>query len=439
MKKIASIFVASIVAILGIFSFTGCSLFGPTDENTSLTGVLTEQVSNDGYPGTHLITDDSGGIHAVSSTMIALSSQQYIGNKVTVRGKDDSETGIFMADSVAVDEILEKATGKANWTTYMNQELGFRWKYYDDWGVAENETGVVFMSPLKEGDTISDMSISVTLLENADKKPLDQFVTESVKASGREMSAVVSDAKVGIEQYPAKKVLSKNEDGLTETEYFLARDAFIQSILFYPNKADVSENTFNEMMLEFTFVPMVGSTETTTPIDGGDNDNDVNILNQTDSDADNTVTGTTGSTVTGPATGSTSTGSTVTVSADYSTYADFESGPYFFSGKYPKSWYYSGEKGKEEGVLHIYKFSNEKMEDDTNTKVLAVLNVLSTSALPSGNKISLPNGEAVKQTKLGDEYVFVKVGDRVYSVQGSQEMASVIESIAGSIKEIKNP
>lgn len=344
MKKIIS-FVLTCFAILGL---SACSLFSPSDNLTSLTGVLSEQEDGDNYSGTHLITDEDGQIHPANSTAINLSSPQYLGNKVTVRGDENSD-GVFVVSGVSVLEVLEKPTGKANWTTYLSQYYGFKTKYYDNWTVTTNGDSVEFAAP-------SSSTMTVLYFKNDENKPLIDFVLDK--------TATVNDAKVGVDQSAAKKVEFSDK----AVAYLVSRTGFVYEISFTPagGSGDDDKRTFLEMLQEFQFVPFSN---------------------------DSPAVKTTVDVVADP----------VAASIDSSDFDSLESLPYHFTAKYPNGWYYAGFSKPSADVLHSYVFSDEEVND---TNGFASLNVMADNKLKEGTSYS--GDEVIISVKVGDRVYQIK-------------------------------
>lgn len=385
MKKIISL----VLTCSSILLLSACSLFGPSDNLTSITGVLTEQEDGDNYSGTHLITDEDGDIYPVNSTVINLSSQQYIGNRVTVRGENNSDN-VFTVNGVSVLEVLEKPTGKANWTTYLSQYYGFKTKYYDNWKVGTGaDASVEFVSP-------SSSVMTVMYFKNDENKPLTDFVLDK--------TALMSDAKIGIDKSEAKKI--EFSDG--SLAYFVSRPGFVYEVSFTPEggSSDEDKRTFLEMLQEFQFIPFSNDSPAVTIT--VDTANQPTTEDPAGTSETTSVTDVTDVPVEVP-------------SVDYSDFDPLESLPYHFTAKYPNGWYYAGFSKPSADVLHSYVFSDEEV---SATNGFASLNVMASTELKEGT-YKVYNGDQVS--------ISVKVGDRVYQVKGKKELEDVLIKIAASI------
>lgn len=385
MKKIISI-----VAILSLLS--GCSLFGKVEESNSLTGILTKQESSDSYNGTHILTTEDGALRPVKSTALNLSNPQYIGNKVTLLGEKDSED-VFDVTSVSILEVLAKET-TPNFATYMNQDFGFKIKYYDNWTVdvydqvnLEEIDSVTFQSP-DEG-----LAKSFVIIEKYNESTLDEA---TVSLGDNYLSYYVTDLKIGVNQNTAKKYVITNT-GLEAL--FLTRDKLVYSIKFEPSdeksasEKDSEKRTFNEMVAEFQFVPF---NTVETPDDEEIAQVEPEFLGMDPSAVEELF--------------------------NYSKYSEFESLPYKFKAKYPSSWYYSGSVGSGD-VLHRYSFSNEPVTPENEIASLEVV----SGVLPSITR------------KVSGEYVdlYVEVASRVYRIHGKVSDEDILKQIAASISPLE--
>jgi hypothetical protein len=413
-----------------IFTFTGCSLFGLVDDKDSLSGVLTGQETSDEYPGTHLLTDEDGEVYALNSTALNLSSQQYLGNEVQLQVEYDDDTEMYSVSGISVVEVLEKEDGKANWIPFMDQDVGVKLKYYDNWELAEGSSPM-FLSPVLDGKEDTEFGrdiVQIKRFENEKGLSVEEYVKENPKDALGSDSALadfqISDAKIGLSQQSAKKY---ETEGLLL--FFLERDEYIYRITYASFTGDVNtKNTFYEMLLEFQFVPFSEKAE--EDIDVDDEFSESDALEMPEDMEEDTAPVEVAPVEAAPVEAA----ETSALDYDFSSYSEFESLPYHFSAKYPAGWYYAGASGSEDGVLHKYGFSDEEVSDDNEFASLKVL----SGDLPSGTKVTLPNGSAVKQYKGGDVYFYVEVGDRLYSVQGSKDLEAVLEHIAASITSVES-
>jgi hypothetical protein len=466
-KKLA--FLATFLVTITMFS--GCSLFSSTSDAESFEGVLTEQVSGDQYPGTHLLTSDDGEFFALTSTVLNLSSEQYLGNKVKILGELNENEKVVEVTGISVIEVLPKETGKASWIVYMNQNIGFKLKYYDSWVMTDNSLTtatdggeIVFTAPLQgtytdaqKANVIND-KVVIKRISNLENLSVEDFGYNYLAPEGQDKTFYnVSESKIGVNQQSSYKFAKK---GGNEMYFFVGREKYVYEIVFYPleNFNNNNLNTFHEMLLEFQFVPFAetpgetteSTTGTVTTSTTTSTTPSTTVTPTASTTASDTATTTSSSTTSSTATStpSTPTNSTSTVTTtetteetisassttttdttDYSSFSEFESVPYHFKAKYPSSWYYAGTKGVDEGVLHEYSFSNQPVTDENKFASLKIL----SGDLPSGQSVTLPNGQAVKKYEGTGVSFYVKVNDKVYCVQGTKDKEDLFQKIAGSI------
>jgi hypothetical protein len=422
------------VVMSSVILLSGCNLFGLAGTVDEVTGILEKQDSTDEQSGTHLITDEDGEVYALNSTALNLSSQQYIGNIVKVNVGYDKENEVYSVTGVSVVEVLEKDGGKSNWISYMNQDVGFSWKFYDNWDVIESDTSVKLLAPTQlEGVELDeDTSIGLTpdtvLVERRERgedKTFDEFIEfNGLGLFGRNAAEDynVSEAKVGANMQSAIKWDLKAG---TDVHYFLERDNYIYNISFYALEAggdDSNLRAFHEMLLEFKFVPFEGAEELPIAEDEIEEDDtpsepifEPEELMEDEPEAEAAPV------------------SSLENDHDYSSYSEFESLPYHFAAKYPASWYYSGASGTEDGVLHKYGFSDEAVTDENEFASLKVL----SGGIPNGHSLDLPNGMGRKVYDLPMVTIYVEIEDILYSAEGPKEIEETLIQIISSITPVE--
>lgn len=416
-----------IIALLAtVLVVSGCTLFSQTKDIDSLYGVLSSQDPSDSYQGTHLLTEENGTETPLSSTALNLSSPQYLGNFVSVQGKIDETTGVFDVTGISILEVLEKDEGAVKWIEYMDQKMGFKWKYYDNWEVVDfnkdaTKSEIQFLAPSNSAS-------------GHDAVWVDKFESSSVPVILKEVigdnaeSYFQSDVKIGANQNSAKKYIV-NE---TEAEvYLLTRENFIYVITFFPLeniKADENKKIFYEMLAEFQFVPFA---TVEAGVEAGANSDEA-VVAPPEAAADEAVVPETQAPIDpGMPESWGAEGLSVEEMYDFSDYSEFESLPYKFKAKYPSGWYYAGTTGSGD-VLHRYDFSDKPV---TAENIFASLEVLSIDAIPSGQKVQITDFATIKYQ--GDEvYFYMKVGDRVYSVHGKKELEETLRAIIASITPV---
>ena len=428
MKKIA-------ILLSMVFLLSACGLFTSTDHKDEITGVLTKQDAFDEYPGSHLLTDEDGEVYALNSTVLNLSSLQYLGNELRVQVEYDEENEVYSASGVSVLEVLEKEDGKANWVGYMNQDFGFKLKYYDNWELLEKDSEARFYSPtihdLDDEESVDTILIRFNPLEG--DETLEEFIERNgldiFGVSNGEEDYLITDAKVGGNQQPGRKWKHKVK---SDVHFFLLRDIYVYQVSFYSFE-DLLENeaAFYEMLLEFQFVPFSDGGGSETPPD----DDEITVTPDTADTDDNDDDDTNDELQEPDVPEADALESDALETYDYSSFSEFESLPYHFVAKYPASWYYSGESGSADGVMHVYAFSDESVTDENQFASLQVL----SSERPNGlSQYTLSNGKkAYKQTSGSTFKVYVEVDDQLYLVEGLKEHQAMLEQIAASITHVE--
>lgn len=381
--------------VLSVVLFVGCGggLGKDEPEFTSMEGTLEDQKSGDDFAGTHLLIDEDGLETPVRSLKINLSDKNYLHNKVDVTGFM-SEDDVFQIDSIEVLEVVDGDEEKGKFVEYVNDKLGFKLKYYDDWKIDDNAASIVmFTSPDKDMVEVRviDYAYVPDVDENGDALvPLESyFLTE---AGVDDIRPLVN--KVGPDKLDAVK--TERADG--GIEYSLYRAGKIYQISYIPSedsKSDVEVDiAFDAMMAELVFIPISESASEEVVDEAVEEEVVVEEME------------------------------------DFGLTAIFESLPYHFSGNYPSDWYYAGSKSSTDGVLHHYAFSDEIIEDSNE---LLRLDVLSSIDLPSGSKVEM-NGENFTVVNKGEEVeVYTVLEDRAYRIQGPSEYRDLMLQMGASL------
>lgn len=394
MKKISLIVLA--IAVVGIM-FSACNVeeqFQDEPDLSSLTGILAEQNNSDKEAGSHFLIDEEGEKIPVRSLAINLSSVRYLNNRVEVFGFINKEDDVFEITGISVVELLsDEREELSEFKEYENPDLGFKIKYYDSWTVSTTDNSLTFFAPQNDKVTISQQAFdySPTIAEDGSSDSALSAYLKQNRPDVVDITPLMN--KIGVDQLDAVKIEQKNGN----VEYFLYRFGLIYKIEFVPaNQSSENKEVFAEMLQEFRFTVFddLGHEETTDETSGLSNAN-LPVL-----DIDLTT---------------------------------FESLPYHFSGKYPASWYYAGEAGKESGVLHHYGFSDESLTSDNE---LISLDVISNS-IPSGQKLTLGEKKFTVSKSGGKYTLYLTVGDRNYKVSGDDDYENLIVVMADSITAIK--
>lgn len=387
MKKITII-----LAVASLFLLSACTLFSKDGANETLAGILSAQAYGDDFYGSHLLTSEDGKNVAINSTVLNLSSSEYLGNKVEVQAVYDEKNDVYNVQGISVVEILNGFKGEPELVDYMSTSLGIKLKYYNSYQLVESIDSVKFTAPAAEVSidapvVLDTPPMRINRSNNPDNKTLSDFVAAGTRAT-------VTDSIIGTDQLQAK---TYKDAGLV---YYV----FERAPYFYTVSFPESDTKFVEMLNSLQFVPI-----TTEVASGGE------VVP-------------TSPAVTTPESAPTLEAKTY----DFVNFADFQSSAYAYKAKYPKTWYYDGTV-RDTGILSQYRFSDKPIEDGITT--FGSLKLLSDKTLPAGTKMKFPNGDGVK-VESGDQVQFyVQLEDRVYLVEGSKEKADSLEAIAASIQK----
>ncbi len=239
---------------------TGC--FGGNQEiediehanSTSFTGSLRVQTGvYADLPGTHFLETDSEKL-PLSSLAINLSDSKYLNKEVEVRGVMKESTNreeFFEVESI---KLLGDDSGEGSWEVYKSDNLGFKIAYLNNWTIDESvKDQISFKSADSSGDKV------VIARKSADKEA--DLKTTAIKFFGGKAEQATS-SKVGKDSMDALKLSADNDHDIIyvfkryEWAYIVTFDGAVDS-----DNVE-SKNSFNQMMLDFQFLPIDGSTET---------------------------------------------------------------------------------------------------------------------------------------------------------------------------------
>jgi len=416
MKKITLV----VFAILSLLSLSACTLFSKEGASDTLTGILSEQSYGDEYNGTHLITNDDGDVYAVNSTILNLSSSEYIGNKVKVQVEYDKTDDVYGVKGVSVLEVLNGYSGVPELVEYMNENLGIKLKYYNNFELTNDPDGIRITAPA------SDAIDSPTALK-ADAFTVVRYTGTSdgflQKFSLSADDFDVKDSIIGDDQLEAKTYSRINGD---TTYVVFERSPYVYVISF-----SKTSTKFYEVLNSFRFVPINENAMVEGTVSGTSTTEVVPTTETTSAGS----TSTTSTAVVAPPsliiedTGSSAGSSISAKTYDFTGFSDFQSSAYGFKAKYPTRWYYDGTY-RDTGALAQYRFADAPI-DETNS--FGSLKLLSDTSLPSGTKMTFPNGNGVKILSGDQVKFYVQMDGHIYLVEGSSDKADMFEMIAASI------
>lgn len=407
------------VSVLALFlaSCSASETFKDGPNLTSITGILTEQSGGSAYLGTHLITNGKV-VTPVRSLSINLSSDQYLDNKVSAIGVMNDVDNVFEITGISVLEILRADNVNVEFKIYKNTDFGVELKYYSDWTIEESPSMISFSSPSSDG--LKGVAFDMVAISQSpfayEPTTNDDGVTDTalLKYAG-ENYPDVSDPKSLINKVGIGPIDALKSDGdNNNVDYFLYRDGFIYKFSFEAGQNYLPSNkkVFNQMLAEFKFIGFTVNDST-----GSDLVLEESVVE--DEEAVSEVS-------------EVAEDSVPVVDMKLTT---FESLPYFFSAKYPASWYYAGISGYKPGVLHHYGFSDEAVTDSNEILSLDVL----SGSVPDGQKVQI-DGRDFTIVSTGALYsVYTTVANKNYEVSGNSSYADLIKVMAVSITEIKVP
>jgi len=413
MKKITLV----VLAIFSLVSLSACTLFSKEGASDTLTGILSEQSYGDNYNGTHLVTAENGDVFAVNSTVLNLSSSEYIGNKVKVLVTYDKADEVYSVTGVSVIEVLNGYSGAPELVDYMNETLGFKLKYYNNFELTNDPDGIKITAPASDAiDSPTALKADVFTVVRY-TGTTDGFL-EKFSLFAKDFDA--KDSIIGDDQLQAKTYTRIGGDA---TYVVFERAPYVYVISF-----DKTSTKFYEVLNSFRFIPIteggiVSGSEVVPTTDG-----------TTTGDVIPTVVA---PAVVTPSATSTATSSTGTTSSsisaktyDFTGFSDFQSSAYGFKAKYPTRWYYDGTY-RDTGALAQYRFADAPIDESSTP--FGSLKLLGDTSLPSGTKMTFPNGNGVKILSGDQVRFYVQMDGRIYLVEGSSDKADMFEKVAASI------
>lgn len=274
---------AFVIFMLILFPLTmsSCSWFGEDAEHNDViertiqekrTGTLKSLGGVSIAESTHLLEIKDGETIRLKSKNINLENDKYVNKKVEVRGyigetEDNKKIMEVMSIDTAedIDEDAEKESKQE--VEYENPDLGFSIRYFDNWELVEENTGVVFKAPVPTTSTDKPESESIDLTEpteeqdvisirqipNPDKESLEKYL--NLPSDPNELITLgYVDTKVGVAQSDA---LRKQSSDKQEVNIYLPFNTYIYHFNFEgaDNKdTNSNRNTFFSMISTFELI-----------------------------------------------------------------------------------------------------------------------------------------------------------------------------------------
>jgi len=411
-----------IFGILMILSIlvSGCifdDTFKADPDIEDVAGILME---DDGSgTGTHYLITGVDADIPVRSLTFNLTDDQYLGNEVQLMGSYNEEDGVFEATGITLLRVMTPPeSSEANFITFRDTDFGVEFKYYDSWDLTQG-ADIELEAPAEDGDRADTISITQGQFTYADSlddegdqmTPLGAYLEENFP----ELSDEDVTRKIGPDNLDAIEIAFDAK----EIDYFLYRNGLIYNISFRDNGLISEEHgrEFNELVSEFRFI---GFTVEDAIVDNANPDgikDDVESEEETgeepEEEPDEVVTG---------------------ILPDTNlNLTTFESLPYSFRADYPASWYYSGERGQEPGVLHHYGFSDEEIDEDNEILSLDVI----SDSIPSGSSVNYGGPDIVTTSSGGEFAAYLELDGQNYKVSGDKEYEDLILNMAASISKVE--
>ncbi|MFH1534110.1 MAG: hypothetical protein ABID64_04210 [Nitrospirota bacterium] len=406
MKKLALVFGALLVFV------AGCGIddaFKDEPELTTLTGILSEQSTNDSVAGTHLLNDGIADT-PIRSLSVNLSSNNYLENRVQVIGFLNQDDGVFEVTGISVVEALHEIEKDPELVEFKNTDFGVQLAVYDNYEVTETDSLIEFTAPDE-----STFQISQELFQ------YEPVVTPEGEEEGSAIFDYASKTYVEMDDFAStiRKIGSTPLDALYvdvlggET-YHVYRSGFIYTIelLYSENTESDTRNNFAEMLSEFKFTGFTvededfdtEDAEEDVELDFGDDESDEPLVDETDEN----------------------------MTVPDMKFATFESLPHLFAGKYPASWYYAGSSGNADVIRH-YGFNDEPITDNNE---LISLDVISGD-VPAGSTIA-GDGKTLTVVQSGSLYtVYTTLEAKTFMISGNPEYKDIMLYMANSLFAIE--
>jgi len=446
MKKLLALISCGIISISVL---AGCSILGGDDsEYITLEGIVTEQTPTDGYPGTHILTDDAGTVTPLTSISVKLSDPMFLNNKVEVSG-NINDYKIFEVKSIKLVSVVEQTDKVGEFVSYENGLMGVKIKYYTDWHLSENSDSIILQAPTKKGVINSDqVSIAKTVYNYLPTTPApkvnsDNFTDQAKPSTPANEETPLSAyfSTLGKTDLVMKKIGIENidavftDDGFNRLDYYVYRPGYVYKISFIPSVSNYSvdnKNIFNKMVAEFKFIDF--STEIKNEGGSSTAQKKEVFMPKMDIDKKPVALDTTPSSAISSAT---STAPVTIPELSGVQFSTFTSNGFKFSVDYPKNWYFQGTTIQSEKDSFLFPFSDKKELDP----VLVGLYISKTGLPlqnPSCKKFDLGNSNESYFCSGESNEVFVKAGNKTFRLETTDsKYRDIMLNMAATIKTVE--
>ncbi len=409
-----------LITLFSALSLFGCANEGTLQEEfidepqvTQISGILTEQKTDDNFKGTHLLTMEDESLQPVMSVSLNLSSDKYLGNEVKLMGIYNNDNVFEVTGVQVLNKLSEASKDEARTlTAFKDTDLGFQFKFFNDWIETVEDGTAAFTKTSEETGEEAVVTITQEPFEYSPVTDEDGNTDTPLLSYLSQNYPDISDPdayihKIGMDNLNALKF--EFDDNI---DYFLYRNGLIYHISFTSTSKENADakNDFNTMITEFRFTGFTTDAEITEddtapedePIEEDEN-NDIEDNGDIDLSS---------------------------VDANFST---FESLPFSFSADYPANWYYAGTNPSDPDVLWHYGFSDEPVTDENE---FASLNIIRGDA-PAGTNMDVNGQSVIYNENNGVVNVYAVIDGKTFHLQGNSDNKELLLLMAGSISTVE--
>jgi len=433
--------------------------------------------------GTDILTMDDGSTVLLKSLAIHLDDPKYLGKRVEVSGiltYSTDKTQVMEVQSIDVLENTTAATQQLSatptWRDYVNENLGFRVKYRDDFMSNENGPTITFTRPLSQQALAAMMAmtqqssgsqqmvqshvINITVTPRAAGKSIAKdFLNLNNDNTSTLLAAGITKSKIGLDGIDAYKQVDPQSHDLVSFSFDDGNNFYKISYQGGDDSQNLEDQTvFYDFLGSFK---LSNGSMSSTQESGTSVSSDVTpttpdptpspvvtpptpspvsspVPAPSPTPAATQVVDPTPAPVPTPAPTTTPTPTPAPTTTDSGTqetmagYSAFTSSGYKFSLQYPKSWYYGQTTATDSDVVRRYDFGKDPVDTTPGNVNLDIV----SGSIPAGETKTL-NGKTIIQTGTGatDIYYYKGANGRVYRVSGPSSMQSSLLNMITTIQE----